>query len=131
MPREESITHYLLQHNRLCTPFFFNHNQLSAIQNQANANIRSNNHCETHPLLLWGLTNLSKHSLPIHKSVNILRVSFTKFWSFKALVLYTTEATINRPPSTSPSLHPLHWCHWNALCGQRIPEPKSGISCHA
>jgi len=28
-------------------------------------------------------------------------------------------------------LHPLHSCHSNALFGQRIPEPKLGISCHA
>jgi len=28
-------------------------------------------------------------------------------------------------------LHPLHSCYSNALFGQRIPESKSGISCHA
>jgi len=54
-------------------------------------------------------------------------VSFTELWSFNALILYTTQIAINRQPTTST----LHSYHSNALSGQRIPEPKSRISCHA
>ena len=51
---------------------------------------------------------------PIHKSVNILWVSFTEFWSFKELLLYTTETTINRHPSTSPAAFmSLKWTLWS------------------